>query len=228
MDTKTWNSGSSASRFVSETQLTEAQKKREEDLRAAYARMGQEPPPDAFQKQDNYDPRSLYEKLKANSDAKQEAWDEQHKLANQFRGIDEAESQFLAEIAQEKRTAAQQKEEETRKELEEFRRYVHPIEYGLLITLYRATNARETVVSEHSKATPPKSAEVYQPNTTSAALAVSKAKGKRKREGLLGVVRKKPVPDFSRSKDKDTVSLLPHQEVTTSVDEGHQAKKGKE
>ena len=124
MDAKSLSSSSVASRFVSQTQLTEAQKKREEDIRAAYARMGQSPPPEAFQSQEDYDPRTLYDKLKANTDAKQEAFDEKMKLSNQFRGIDDAESEFLADIARQRTEDQKKREEETRQELEEFRRWV--------------------------------------------------------------------------------------------------------
>lgn len=124
MDAKELAGSSVASRFVSETQLTAAQKKREEDIRAAYARMGQSPPPEAFAKDEEYDPRTLYEKLKAKSDAKQEMFEEKMKLSNQFRGIDDAESEFLAEIAKERQEEQRKREEETRKELEEYRRCV--------------------------------------------------------------------------------------------------------
>lgn len=111
-----------SSRFVSSTELTEAQKKREQDLKEAYARIGQEPPPSSSTQAEEYDPRSLYERLKANSDAKQEKFDEQWKLSNQFRGIDEGESSFLADIARGKREEERRKKEEELKELEEFRK----------------------------------------------------------------------------------------------------------
>lgn len=110
-----------ASRFVSQGQLTEAQKKREQDLKDAYARIGQEPPPGA-KAEEEYDPRTLYEKLQANKDAKQEKHDETWKLSNQFRGIDEGESEFLAEVAKEKRDEERKKRQEEREQLEAFRR----------------------------------------------------------------------------------------------------------
>ena len=54
-----------SSRFVSSTELEAASQKRQEEWKAAYERIGQEPP-----KQDNegdkYDPRSLWEKLQEN------------------------------------------------------------------------------------------------------------------------------------------------------------------
>lgn len=110
-----------ASRFVSQGQLTEAQKKREQDLKDAYARIGQEPPPSA-KADEEYDPRTLYEKLQANKDAKQEKHDETWKLSNQFRGIDEGESEFLAEVAKERRDEERKKRQEEREQLEAFRR----------------------------------------------------------------------------------------------------------
>lgn len=117
-----------SSRFVSQTELSEAQRRREDEVRATYARLGQSPPPEALaaarRENEEYDPRSLFERLQANKDAKQEAFDEKMKLSNQFRGIDDGESEFLAEVAREKRKAERKKEEEMRKELDEFRKWV--------------------------------------------------------------------------------------------------------
>ncbi|KAE8223315.1 hypothetical protein CF319_g3643 [Tilletia indica] len=116
-----------ASRFVSQTELSEAQARRESDVRAAYARLGQEAPAEALAaaKGDTgseYDPRSLFERLQANKNAKQEKIDEMMKLSNQFRGLDEDETVFLAEVAAEKRAEEAMKREQEEQELLEFRR----------------------------------------------------------------------------------------------------------
>ncbi|KAE8211832.1 hypothetical protein CF327_g4455 [Tilletia walkeri] len=116
-----------ASRFVSQTELSEAQARRESDVRAAYARLGQEAPAEALAaaKGDTggeYDPRSLFERLQANKNAKQEKIDEMMKLSNQFRGLDEDETVFLAEVAAEKRAEEATKREQEEQELLEFRR----------------------------------------------------------------------------------------------------------
>ncbi|KAK0568084.1 hypothetical protein OC861_002328 [Tilletia horrida] len=115
-----------ASRFVSQTELSEAQAKREADVRAAYARLGQEPPAEALAAARGgaaeYDPRSLYERLQANKNAKQEKFDDMMKLSNQFRGLDEGETEFLAEVAAEKRAEETRRREEEEQELLEFRR----------------------------------------------------------------------------------------------------------
>lgn len=202
------STGNAGSRFVSETQLNEAQKKREEEIRASYARMGQDAPADALraaaQQQDTYDPRSLFEKLQANKDAKQEAWEDKHKLANQFRGIDESESQFLAEVARERKLEQRRKELETQKELDDFRRAAtaahetSPPDPRALYGRASSPSSRLTTSSQSPPQQHGSSSAVAFPasssNTVAASAAPSqaKAKGKRKREGLLGVVKKKP------------------------------------
>jgi hypothetical protein len=121
--------GSVASRFVSSTELSEAQKKREQSLKEAYARIGQSPPPSSSGSGsgggaaggEEYDPRSLFERLQAQKNSKQEKFDETWKLSNQFRGIDEGESDFLAEVERERREVERRKRDEERRELEAFR-----------------------------------------------------------------------------------------------------------
>lgn len=56
-----------ASRFVSADALEQAKQKRAEEWKEAYKRLGQEPPPELTQGEDEaYDPRSLYERLQEN------------------------------------------------------------------------------------------------------------------------------------------------------------------
>ncbi|KAG6860115.1 hypothetical protein C0995_015553 [Termitomyces sp. Mi166 len=92
------STGVVGSRFVTETELDTAKARREEQWKAAYARLGQEPPPQ--QQEDSYDGRSLAEKLAANKVllyyaavciiltfskiAKQEEWEEKTKLGKQY------------------------------------------------------------------------------------------------------------------------------------------------
>ena len=53
------SAGPVGSRFISQNDLENAKAKREEQWKAAYARLGQEPPPQ--QQEDSYDGRSLAE-----------------------------------------------------------------------------------------------------------------------------------------------------------------------
>ncbi|KAK7463703.1 hypothetical protein VKT23_007045 [Stygiomarasmius scandens] len=52
------------SRFITSDEVESARARRDEQWKAAYARLGQEPPPP--QQEDSYDGRSLAEKLAAN------------------------------------------------------------------------------------------------------------------------------------------------------------------
>jgi len=58
------SSGSVGSRFVSQDDIDTAKARRDEQWKAAYARLGQEPPPPPTE--DVFDGRSLAEKLAAN------------------------------------------------------------------------------------------------------------------------------------------------------------------
>ncbi|KAI5124622.1 hypothetical protein M0805_004232 [Coniferiporia weirii] len=100
--------GSVGSRFVSQGDIDSARARRDEQWKAAYARLGQAPPPQPVE--DVYDGRSLAEKLAANKAAKQEEWEEKTKLANQFRALEEDEVLFLDSLRNE-----QQRQELKRK-----------------------------------------------------------------------------------------------------------------
>ncbi|CDZ98194.1 Uncharacterized conserved protein [Phaffia rhodozyma] len=92
--------GGVASRFVSQTELDQVKANKDEEWiqfadQSSWAiRIGQEPPPRP--QEEEYDPRSLFEKLKHNKDVKREEWDEKMKMGNQFRGLDSEEINFLA------------------------------------------------------------------------------------------------------------------------------------
>ena len=48
--------------------------------------------------QEDYDPRSLFDRLQEQKDKKQLEWDEAHKLKNQVRTIDSEEADFLDQV----------------------------------------------------------------------------------------------------------------------------------
>ncbi|OAV96013.1 hypothetical protein PTTG_02310 [Puccinia triticina 1-1 BBBD Race 1] len=107
-----------ASRFVSSSDLETARLKREEEWKATYERLGQEAPP---MPKEEYDGRSLYEKLKETKDKKQEAFEEKLKFKNQFRALDDEEVAFLDDAAEEKRATEMAKQEEIQKEMRRFK-----------------------------------------------------------------------------------------------------------
>lgn len=109
-------------RFVSQNALNDAQKRREQEIREAYARIGEEPPPKP--NDEAYDPRPLYERLQEARAKQDEKIEEMFKLRNQFRGLDESESQFLADIERARRQREEKKRREDATQLEAFRRCV--------------------------------------------------------------------------------------------------------
>lgn len=116
------SSGGVGSRFVTEKEITTARERRDEEWKAAYARLGQEPPPKPVE--EVYDGRSLAEKLAANKLAKQEEWEERNKLSNQFRALEEDEVNFLDSMITRMREEEHQRKLEEGENLSEFRREV--------------------------------------------------------------------------------------------------------
>ncbi|KAK3306810.1 N-terminal domain of NEFA-interacting nuclear protein NIP30-domain-containing protein [Chaetomium strumarium] len=66
--------------------------------------------------------KSLYEVLQANKAAKQAAFEEAHRLRNQFRALDDDEVEFLDEVRMRKRREEEEARREVERGLAEFRR----------------------------------------------------------------------------------------------------------
>ncbi|KAF8598634.1 hypothetical protein BDV93DRAFT_450757 [Ceratobasidium sp. AG-I] len=115
--------GSVGSRFVTQSEIDSAKEQREADWKAAYARLGQEPPPRPTEDPE-YDGRSLYEVITQHQTAKQEEWEEKTKLSNQFRALEEDEIHFLDSIVDEKITKENKRKREENEELKNFRECV--------------------------------------------------------------------------------------------------------
>ncbi|TFL06604.1 N-terminal domain of NEFA-interacting nuclear protein NIP30-domain-containing protein [Pterulicium gracile] len=116
------SSGVVGSRFVTESEVDLVRARRDEQWKAAYARLGQEPPPQP--KDEVFDGRSLAEKLAANKIAKQEEWEEKTKLANQFRALEEDEVMFLDSLREKEAEEERQRKEKDGEEVQEFRQAV--------------------------------------------------------------------------------------------------------
>ncbi|CAJ0629939.1 4952_t:CDS:2 [Entrophospora sp. SA101] len=106
-------------RFVSSTDLEEAKRKRAEEWKAAYERLGQKPPE---KEKEEYDPRTLYERLQEQKMKKEEAFQEMTRFSNLVHRLDEDEIEFLAMLDNEEKIKELDKSKKVEKELEEFRR----------------------------------------------------------------------------------------------------------
>ncbi|KAH7880598.1 N-terminal domain of NEFA-interacting nuclear protein NIP30-domain-containing protein [Lentinula edodes] len=123
--------GPVGSRFVSSDEIETAKARRDEQWKAAYARLGQEPPPQP--QADAYDGRSLaevtpflcpFKKLAANRAAKQEEWEEKSKLANQFRALEEDEIMFLDSLREKEEAEEKARQERDGEEVKGFKEAV--------------------------------------------------------------------------------------------------------
>ncbi|KAM5138737.1 PSME3-interacting protein [Mantella aurantiaca] len=103
-------------RFVTESEIEEKRKKRQEEWEKVRKPEDPEECPEEV-----YDPRSLYEKLQEQKDKKQQEYEEQFKFKNMVRGLDEDETNFLDEVSRKQELLEKERREEERKELNEFR-----------------------------------------------------------------------------------------------------------
>lgn len=183
------------SRFISQNDLEEAKARRDDQWKAAYARLGQVPPPQPVE--DSFDGRSLAEKLAANRAAKQEEWEEKTKLANQFRALEEDEIMFLDSIREKQAEEERLRKAQDGEELSDFRKAVAARENDLNKPTQPMAQPRK-----QSDDTPEK------PKVTVAAFK------KDAKKTLKGVVVKKrpksnaPTPSESKAKAKESIKSI--------------------
>ncbi|XP_035859278.1 PSME3-interacting protein isoform X1 [Sander lucioperca] len=103
-------------KFVSEAELDEMRKKRQEEWEKVRKPDDPEDAPEEV-----YDPRSLFERLQEQKDKKQEEYEEQFKFRNMVRGLDEEESSFLDEVSRQQCLVEKQRRDEEKQELLEYR-----------------------------------------------------------------------------------------------------------
>ncbi|OJT03064.1 Protein FAM192A [Trametes pubescens] len=180
------------SRFVSQSELETAKAKRDEQWKAAYARLGQEPPPQPAD--DAFDGRSLAEKLAANRAAKQEEWEERNKLGNQFRALEEDEVLFLDSVLEKQREEERLRKEMDGEELKHFREAVAARE--------SATNKPPPVGAAVAPVSPPPATK---PSTAKPNTAPVKKDAKKALKGVLVKKKSKPAaPSASAAPEGQT------------------------
>ncbi|EST08688.1 NEFA-interacting nuclear protein NIP30, N-terminal [Kalmanozyma brasiliensis GHG001] len=149
---------------------------------------------------EEYDPRSLYDKLASQKQAKDEALDEKYKLANQFRGIDEGESEFLVQVAGERREEERERLRREREEMEGFRA-ARAADGGKGVK--RAVEETKGLVGEKpDTATTTGLAKKAEEKSESKEGAIVTGAVKKKRKAgasALGIVRKKPATQVDES-----------------------------
>ncbi|XP_061891808.1 PSME3-interacting protein isoform X1 [Entelurus aequoreus] len=103
-------------KFVSEAELDERRKKRQEEWEKVRKPDDPEKAPE-----EAYDSRSLFERLAEQRDKKQEEFEEQFKFKNMVRGLDDDETSFLDEVSRQQSLVEKQRRDEEKQELLEYR-----------------------------------------------------------------------------------------------------------
>ncbi|XP_061628604.1 PSME3-interacting protein [Phyllopteryx taeniolatus] len=103
-------------KFVSQAELDERRKKRQEEWEKVRKPDDPEQAPE-----EEYDSRSLFERLQEQRDKKQEEFEEQFKFKNMVRGLDDDETSFLDEVSRQQSLVEKQRRDEEKQELLEYR-----------------------------------------------------------------------------------------------------------
>uniref|UniRef100_A0A3B5M3I1 FAM192A/Fyv6 N-terminal domain-containing protein n=1 Tax=Xiphophorus couchianus TaxID=32473 RepID=A0A3B5M3I1_9TELE len=103
-------------KFVSESELDERRKKRQEEWEKVRKPDDPEEVPE-----EEYDSRCLYDRLQEQKDKKQQEFEEQFKFRNMVRGLDEDETSFLDEVSRQQVLVEKQRRDEEKQELLEYR-----------------------------------------------------------------------------------------------------------
>uniref|UniRef100_A0A674ADP7 Proteasome activator subunit 3 interacting protein 1 n=1 Tax=Salmo trutta TaxID=8032 RepID=A0A674ADP7_SALTR len=109
-------------KFVSETVIEEKRKQIQEEWEKVRKPEDPEEAPE-----EEYDGRSLFERLQEQKDKKQEEYDEQFKFKNMVKGLDEDESHFLDEVSRQQSLVEKQRRDEEQHELKEYRISFHAL-----------------------------------------------------------------------------------------------------
>ncbi|XP_072573919.1 PSME3-interacting protein isoform X1 [Paramormyrops kingsleyae] len=103
-------------KFVSESEIEEKKRIRQEEWEKV-----RKPDDPQEAPEEEYDPRSLFERLQEQKDKKQEEYEEQFKFKNMVKGLDEDESNFLDEVSRQQSLIEKQRRDEELQELQEYR-----------------------------------------------------------------------------------------------------------
>lgn len=105
--------------FVSEEELDEKRRKRQEEWDKV-----RQPDEPLEAPEEKYDPRCLYDRLEEQKQKKQDEIDEQFKLKNQVKGLESDEVEFLDYVSQKQMEVTKQREQEENAALSEYRNAV--------------------------------------------------------------------------------------------------------
>ncbi|XP_035678803.1 PSME3-interacting protein-like [Branchiostoma floridae] len=185
-------SGSGIS-FVTEAQVEETKKKRQEEWEKVRTADQPEECPE-----EEYDPRSLFDRLEEQKEKKQAEYEEQFKFKNQFRGLEEEETNFLGEVDNIRAKIERQKRQEEWEVIREQRKALELVnEAG-----EAATSSTSQSPQEQSAKRPTPKPVPNQPRKSQQALLAGAVK--RKRSSSDDVKDTSSLPKATKSEDSSS------------------------
>lgn len=113
--------------FVSETEIEDVRKKKQEEWEKVRKESDPIECPEPV-----HDNKTLYERLQEQKQKKQDEWDEQHQLKNMIRGLDGDETVFLDLVAKQQEEIASRRFDEESQEIREYRDAVSQFESTII------------------------------------------------------------------------------------------------
>ncbi|KAG6842564.1 hypothetical protein C0991_000090 [Blastosporella zonata] len=216
------SAGVVGSRFITESDLDTAKARRDEQWKAAYARLGQEPPPQ--QQEDSYDGRSLAEQLDSFScypedretrrmgrkdetrqvmrSTKLSTWLTLFPVANQFRALEEDEIMFLDSIRERQEAEERLRKEQDGVEVKSFKEAI--------AARTSASNNPPPAIGALASATAPKAPTVAPVGRKDAKKSLKGVVVKRKHKATTTPAKTQEVPSASKpTQEADTAEAEP-------------------
>ncbi|CAG8585226.1 9065_t:CDS:2 [Ambispora gerdemannii] len=111
-----------SNKFVSEEEIQEARERRKAEWKRVLEEGGEKSTDETATREEEYDPRTLYERLQEQKMKKEEMFQEMTRFSNLIHRLDEDEIDFLAALETEERNKELNKLQKEEEELKEFRR----------------------------------------------------------------------------------------------------------
>lgn len=153
--------------------------------------------------QEDYDPRTLYERLQEQKNIKEELFQEQTRLSNLIKRVDDEEAEYYQTLSDVQEKLDIEQKEKEREELEAFRRCVDLLWNHFRFTMVEYTvRAVEQQRSTSTTTTEPPTTVNTKPSTSTANNATRRKSSKNALDGLV-VVKKKRSADEKNDDDSD-------------------------
>ncbi|KAI4500684.1 hypothetical protein M0802_004276 [Mischocyttarus mexicanus] len=195
-----------SSRFISEAEIAEQRRIRQEEWdRVRTADQPLEPPDEP------YDPRSLYERLQEQKSKRDAEYEEAHKLKNMIKGLDDDEVEFLDLVDRTKLEEERKKNLEEEKEMRDFKAAVASLQEKSLDERLKQELKKPQVTNKNVCSSSGRNSQLK----LLAGVVVKKSEKPKLGEGKGGVKRKLSSPELDKHLAKEDDPHLQYPQPNT-------------